>query len=212
MNEVILKFFNYFITMFVIIDPVGVIPIFISITTGVSKKFKKALALKSVVFSSLIVILFFIFGDSILKFFSIDLEAFKVAGGIVLFILSMEMLFASEKSTKITEEEKQEIREQMLEEQSLWVVPLSIPALTGPVTMSSIIIFVSQEEKFMDKLIIPLVCITSLVIAYFMMIYSDRIISKLGNAGVNALSRIMGIILLSISIKIIVSGLKELWI
>lgn len=211
MNEFITKFFNYFVTMFVIIDPVGVVPIFISITAGVSKRFKKILAFRSVAFSIIIVWIFFIFGDSILKFFSIDLSAFKIAGGIVLFILAMEMLFASDKVTKITKQEEQEIREQMLEEQGVWVVPLAIPALTGPVTMSSIIIFVSQEQNFIDKLIIPLVCFICLVIAYFVMIYSDRIISKLGNAGINAVSRIMGIILLSISIKVIVVGIKELW-
>lgn len=212
MNEFIAKFFNYFITMFVIIDPIGVVPIFISITTGVSRRFKKLLALRSVIFSVFIVLIFFIFGDGILKIFSIDLSAFKVAGGIVLFILAMEMLFASDKVTKITKQEEQEIREQMLEEQGVWVVPLAIPTLTGPVTMSSIIIFVSQEQNFLDKFIIPLVCFVCLVIAYFVMIYADKIISKLGNAGINAVSRIMGIILLSISIKIIISGVKELWI
>ncbi|MFN4219957.1 MAG: MarC family protein [bacterium] len=211
MNEFLAKFFNYFITMFVIIDPVGVLPIFISITAGVSRRFKKMLALRSVIFSIMIVWAFFIFGDSILKIFSIDLNAFKVAGGIVLFILAMEMLFAGDKVTKITKQEEQEIREQMLEEQGVWVVPLAIPALTGPVTMSSIIIFVSQEHNFLDKFIIPVVSVICLVIAYFVMIYAEKIISKLGNAGINAVSRIMGIILLSISIKIIVSGVKELW-
>ncbi len=205
------KFINYFVTMFVIIDPIGVIPIFISITAGVSRKFKKTLALRAFYFSSFVVILFFIFGNNLLNLLSIDLSAFKVAGGIVLFILSMEMLFASEKSTKIRKEEEAEIREQMLEEQGVWIVPLAIPALTGPVTMSSIIIFTSQEKELIEKLIIPISCIISLWIAYLLMIYADKVINKLGNAGINALSRIMGIILLSISIKIIIQGVKELW-
>lgn len=212
MNEFFAKFFNYFITMFVIIDPIGVIPIFISITAGVSRKFKKMLALRSVIFSSFVVIVFFIFGKKILDLFSIDINAFKVAGGIVLFILAMEMLFASEKTTKITREEKEEIREQMLEEQGVWVVPLAIPALTGPVTMSSIIIFTSQENIFIYKILIPLSAILCLMFAYFFMIFADKVVSKLGNAGINALSRIMGIILLSISIKICVTGVRELWI
>ncbi|MCS7164958.1 MAG: MarC family protein [Candidatus Calescibacterium sp.] len=209
--EIIQKFVNYFITMFVIIDPIGVVPIFISITAGVSRKFKKIMALRSVLFSSIVVILFFLFGDSIIKIFSIDINAFKVAGGIVLFILAMEMLFAGEKQTRITKEEKEEIREQALEEQGVWVVPLSIPALTGPVTMSSIIIFTSQENSLLYKMFIPIACILVLAIAYYFMIFADRLIQKLGTAGINAVSRIMGIILLSISIKVCISGVKELW-
>lgn len=209
--EIIQKFVNYFITMFVIIDPIGVVPIFISITAGVSRKFKKIMALRAVVFSSIVVILFFLFGDSIIKIFSIDINAFKVAGGIVLFILAMEMLFAGEKQTRITKEEKEEIREQALEEQGVWVVPLSIPALTGPVTMSSIIIFTSQENSLLYKMFIPIACILVLAIAYYFMIFADRLIQKLGTAGINAVSRIMGIILLSISIKVCISGVKELW-
>ncbi|MCS7243571.1 MAG: MarC family protein [Candidatus Calescibacterium sp.] len=205
------KFVNYFITMFVIIDPVGVIPIFISITYGVSRKFKKLIAFRAFILSCVIVILFSFFGKGIIQLFSIDLNAFKVAGGIVLFILSLEMLFASDKPTKITREEKEEIREQILEEQGIWVVPLSIPALTGPVTMSSIIIFTSQENNFLYKLYIPIASVLTLIIAYYFMIFADKMIQKLGKAGINALSRIMGIILLSISIKVCISGVKELW-
>ncbi|MEN3015774.1 MAG: MarC family protein [bacterium] len=211
MIEFFQKLAYYLVTMFVIIDPVGIIPIFISITVGVSRRFKKMLARKAVMFSIGIVIIFFIFGDSLLKFLGIDLNAFKVAGGIVLFILAMEMLFASEKPTKMTPQEREEIREQMLEEQGVWIVPLSIPALTGPVTMSSIIIFTSQEKDILMKLTIPIACIICLVISYYLMIFADKIINRFGNAGINAVSRIMGIVLLSIAIKICVSGVKELW-
>lgn len=210
--EIINKAVYYFITMFVIIDPIGVIPIFLGITTGVSRRFKRILARRAVLVSIFVVIIFSIFGKSLLEIFGIDIDAFKVAGGIVLFILAMEMLFASEKQTKITKQEKEEIREQMLEEQGVWVVPLAIPALTGPVTMSSIIIFMSQESVWEYKIIIPLVSIVSLLIAYYLMVFADSIISKLGNAGINALSRIMGIILLSISIKVCIEGVKKLWI
>lgn len=210
--EIINKAVYYFITMFVIIDPIGVIPIFLGITTSVSRRFKRILARRAVLVSIFVVIIFSIFGKSLLEIFGIDIDAFKVAGGIVLFILAMEMLFASEKQTKITKQEKEEIREQMLEEQGVWVVPLAIPALTGPVTMSSIIIFMSQESVWEYKIIIPLVSIVSLLIAYYLMVFADSIISKLGNAGINALSRIMGIILLSISIKVCIEGVKKLWI
>jgi len=208
--ELLEKFLNYFVTMFVIIDPVGVIPIFVSLTYGVSKKFKKILAYRAVIVSSFIVVVFTFLGELILKFFSIDISAFKIAGGIVLFILAMEMLLVSDKVTKVSKDEKEDLRERLLEEQGVWVVPLAIPALTGPVTMSSIIIF-SSHGSYFEKIILIISCIITLIIAYYLMLFSDKIISKMGIAGINAASRIMGIILLSIAIKICITGLKELW-
>jgi len=208
--DLIEKFFSYFITMFVIIDPVGVIPIFVSLTYGVSKRFKKILAYRAVYSSIIIVLIFAFLGSYILKIFGIDISAFKVAGGIVLFILSMEMLLVSDKVTKVSKDEKDDLRERLLEEQGVWIVPLAIPALTGPVTMSSIIIF-SSQSTLVERFLLIIACVISLVIAYYLMVFSDKIISRMGIAGINATSRIMGIILLSIAIKICLTGLKELW-
>jgi multiple antibiotic resistance protein len=208
--DLIEKFFSYFITMFVIIDPVGVIPIFVSLTYGVSKRFKKILAYRAVYSSIIIVLIFAFLGSYMLKIFGIDISAFKVAGGIVLFILSMEMLLVSDKVTKVSKDEKDDLRERLLEEQGVWIVPLAIPALTGPVTMSSIIIF-SSQSTLVERFLLIIACIISLVIAYYLMVFSDKIISRMGIAGINATSRIMGIILLSIAIKICLTGLKELW-
>ncbi len=120
------------------------------------------------------------------------------------------MLNAHESDIKTTKEEREEIREKLIEEQAVWVVPLAIPTLTGPATMSSIIIFISNSQTILEKIIVILSVVISLIIAYYFMIFSDRILTKLGTSGINAAIRILGIILLSISIKMIIIGIKKL--
>ncbi|MGC8815828.1 MAG: MarC family protein, partial [bacterium] len=131
--------------------------------------------------------------------------------GILLAILAYDMLNAHTTDIKTTKEEREEIREKLIEEQAVWVVPLAIPTLTGPATMSSIIIFVSNSSSFLEKLIVVLSVIITLIIAYYFMIFSDKILNKLGTSGLNATTRILGIILLSIAVKMIILGIRKLW-
>ncbi|MCX7871407.1 MAG: MarC family protein [bacterium] len=205
------KIIEIFVAFFIIVDPVGVIPIFIAITSGASKRLKKIIAYRALVFSIFIVFLFALFGKYILEFLGIDLNAFQVAGGILLAILAYNMLNAHETDIKTTKEEREEIREKLIEEQALWVVPLAIPTLAGPATMSSIIIFISNSQSVLEKVVVVLSVIISLIIAYYFMIFSDKILNRLGTSGINATTRILGIILLSISVKMIIIGIKNLW-
>jgi multiple antibiotic resistance protein len=205
------RIIEVFITFFIIVDPVGVVPIFIAITAGASRKLRKTIAYRAVVFSIFVVLLFSFFGKYILFFLGIDINAFQVAGGILLAILAYDMLNAHTTDIKTTKEEREEIREKLIEEQAVWVVPLAIPTLTGPATMSSIIIFVSNSSSFLEKLIVVLSVIITLIIAYYFMIFSDKILNKLGTSGLNATTRILGIILLSIAVKMIILGIRKLW-
>jgi multiple antibiotic resistance protein len=205
------RIIEIFVTFFIIVDPIGVVPIFIAITTGVSKKLKKTIAYKAVVFSIFVVLLFAFMGKNILDFLGIDINAFQVAGGVLLFILAYDMLNAHFTDIKTTKEEREEVREKLIEEQAIWVVPLAIPTLTGPATMSSIIVFISNSSTIFEKIAVILSIIITLIIAYYFMVFSDKILNKLGTSGLNAANRILGIILLSISVKMIITGLKKLW-
>jgi multiple antibiotic resistance protein len=205
------RIIEIFVTFFIIVDPIGVVPIFIAITTGVSKKLKKTIAYRAVVFSIFVVLLFAFMGKNILDFLGIDINAFQVAGGVLLFILAYDMLNAHFTDIKTTKEEREEVREKLIEEQAIWVVPLAIPTLTGPATMSSIIVFISNSSTIFEKIAVILSIIITLIIAYYFMVFSDKILNKLGTSGLNAANRILGIILLSISVKMIITGLKKLW-
>jgi multiple antibiotic resistance protein len=205
------RIIEIFVTFFIIVDPIGVVPIFIAITTGASKKLKGIIAYRAVVFSIFVVLLFAFIGKNILDFFGIDINAFQVAGGVLLFILAYDMLNAHFTDIKTTKEEREEVREKLIEEQAVWVVPLAIPTLTGPATMSSIIVFISNSSTIVEKIAVVLSIVITLIIAYYFMIFSDRILNKLGTSGLNSANRILGIILLSISVKMIITGLKKLW-
>lgn len=205
------KILEIFVTFFIIIDPIGVIPIFISITSGASKRLKRVIAYRALIVSIVIVFLFAILGKYILNFLGLDLNAFQIAGGIVLMALAYDMLRANITTIKTTQEEREEIREKLIEEQGVWIVPLAIPTLTGPATMSSIIIFTSNASTLMEKTIIILAAVFSLIFAFFFMIFSDEVLHKLGTVGINSATRILGIILLSISIKMIIIGIKNIW-
>ena len=205
------RIIEIFVTFFIIVDPIGVVPIFIAITTGVSKKLKRIIAYRAVVFSIFVVLLFAFMGKNILDFLGIDINAFQIAGGVLLFILAYDMLNAHFTDIKTTKEEREEVREKLIEEQAIWVVPLAIPTLTGPATRSSIIVFISNSSTIVEKIAVVLSIIITLIIAYYFMVFSDKILNKLGTTGLNAANRILGIILLSISVKMIITGLKKLW-
>jgi multiple antibiotic resistance protein len=205
------RIIEIFVTFFIIVDPIGVVPIFIAITTGASKKLKGIIAYRAVVFSIFVVLLFAFIGKNILDFFGIDINAFQVAGGVLLFILAYDMLNAHFTDIKTTKEEREEVREKLIEEQAVWVVPLAIPTLTGPATMSSIIVFISNSSTIVEKIAVVLSIVITLIIAYYFMVFSDKILNKLGTSGLNSANRILGIILLSISVKMIITGLKKLW-
>ncbi len=195
-----------FITLFTIIDPIGGTPFFLSITTTYSEREKKKIAFKAA-FSALITLLVFLWiGKFLLYFFQISVSSFKIAGGLLLFLISIEMLLGKTTQVKTTEKETLKIKEQ----EDISVVPLGIPYLAGPGAITTITIL-GENSGFYDKIGLSLVIFLVTLLTFLIFIQALKIFKFLGELGIKAVVRILGLILASIAIEYITTGLKEIF-
>lgn len=192
-------FLQSFVLYFVVIDPFGTTPIFLSLTKHQSAKEKVKSAFEGVITATIILIFFSIVGNFLLSYLNISLGAFKIAGGIILFIISLEMLF----------DKRQERKEKDIENVSnnIAIFPLAIPLLSGPAAITSVIVIVSQ---FGDNLTYQLIGSFSLVVVMLITFILFFIVSKsqqfINKKVINVFSRVIAIILAGLSIQYIIDG------
>ena len=192
-------FLQSFVLYFVVIDPFGTTPIFMSLTKHQNTKEKVKSAFEGVITATIILIFFSIVGNFLLSYLNISLGAFKIAGGIILFIISLEMLF----------DKRQERKEKDIENVSsnIAIFPLAIPLLSGPAAITSVIVIVSQfGDNLTYQLIstISLLCVMLLTfILFFIVSKSQQFINK---KVINVFSRVIAIVLAGLSIQYIIDG------
>jgi len=190
-----------FLLFFAVIDPVGTIPIFIVLTTGLDKRAKAQVALKATLIATGVLVFFIFFGGAILSSMDVSLAAFQVAGGAVLFLFALQMIFGESKpSGEMLEGEGDAVGKA--------IFPLAVPYLAGP---GAILVAVLQAEKTQHGLweMFFTVVVVSFVmlLAYMGMIFSLKIFSWLGASGAHVVSRVMGLILASLAVNSMLQGL-----
>lgn len=194
------------ITLLSIINPLGAIPVFLGFTKNHKNlNIKKVSYTTSIaVITTLLVSLFL--GQTLLNFFGISIASFTIGGGLLLFTMAFSMISAHQSNAKINTEE---IRSFDFERE-IGIIPLAIPLLSGPGAISTSIIYskgFSHISHWMGAVIVIL--IIGLIIKMILS-YADKIGDKLGQIGLNVMTRIMGLILLSMSIEMIAGGIKEI--
>ena len=197
-------FIQAFVLYFVVIDPIGNTPLFMSITQNQSGKDKIRTAFESIVIATVVLILFSIMGQFILSYLNISLESFRIAGGIILFLIALEMLF----------NKRQERKEKILDlnKDKISIFPLAIPILAGPAAITSVIVIATKyQSDFKLHLISILGLIGVMIITlslFILLAKSDKFINR--NIA-NIISRVIAIILAALSIQYIVDGLLILF-
>lgn len=189
-----------------IFSPFAAIPIFISLTASNSEEEKRATA-KTAAFSAGIAGLVSVWiGQYVLHFFGITMPSFKIAGGILLLLMSINMLNAKVPKAKNTKKELKEAqRNSNIKE--IAVVPLAIPLIAGPGAISTIIIFSQKSSSILHLFMMSAIIIAIVFYIWFALRMSTVITKKFGITGINIISRVMGLILAAISIEFITSGL-----
>lgn len=193
-------FIQAFVLYFVVIDPIGNTPIFMSITQSQNGGEKYQTAIEGVVIATIVLILFSIIGQFLLSYLNISLESFRIAGGIILFLISIEMLF----------NKRQQRKEQIINhtKDKISVFPLAIPILAGPAAITSVIVIAT---KYQGSIILQSVSLLGLLIVmiitllmFLLLAKSDKFLNK--NI-TNIISRVIAIILAALSIQYIIDGL-----
>ena len=195
------------VALFAIVNPIGNLPVFISATNQWSKRDKAHTAniVGITVFTVLAITTFF--GNDILDFFSISIPSFQVGGGILILLMSINMMHGKQSHTRQTPEEAQT----MADKSAIAIVPLSIPIYAGPGAISSVIISADKSVNFIHQtsLLIPIAVVSLLV--WVTLRLSSAITQWLGTIGINIITRLMGLILAAMSVEFIAHGITGLF-
>ncbi|CUH80157.1 MarC family protein [Tropicibacter naphthalenivorans] len=192
-----------FATLFVVIDPIGLTPIFIALTQGTDAAHRRAVALRSVTIAFILLTLFAFFGEAVLGFIGIGMPAFRIAGGILLFITALDMLF--ERRTKRREDKAEEQDE---EHPDPSVFPLAIPLIAGPGAIATMILLTGQAPGILGMVSVLGVMAVVLLLVLALFLIGGMIERALGRTGINVVTRLLGMLLAALSVQFVLDGLR----
>ncbi|MDO9107120.1 MAG: MarC family protein [Methylovulum sp.] len=201
------EYLQLLVSLVSVVDPIGVIPIFISLTINrtPAERIRTAIVCAASVATVLFIAL--LAGEPILHFFGIGLPAFRVAAGILVLLMGLSMLHASHDRARHTPEERAE----SYEKDSIAVVPLAIPMLSGPGAISAAIVYGHMEYSWSHYLLVGAVILSVSGLVLVALLSATKIAEVMGYTGMNIVTRVMGLILVSIAVEFIAKGLAELF-
>ncbi len=189
-----------FVTMFVVIDPIGLTPLFVALTRGRTDAARRRIAYRATLIAVLVLIAFAAFGEAVLSFVGISMPAFRVAGGILLFLTALDMLF--ERRTKRREGQSEEE-----DGDDPSVFPLAIPLIAGPGAIASVILLMGQRPGLEGTVMVLGVTGLVMVIVLCLFMVSGPIERALGKTGITVVTRLLGMLLAALSVQFVLDGL-----
>ena len=191
-----------FVTLFVIVDPIGLTPLFAAMTQDMKIKLQRQIATRAIIVAFFILVAFALFGDAILSFAGISMPAFRIAGGILLFITALDMLF--ERRTKRREGQKDE---ELRDDPS--VFPLAIPLIAGPGSIATVILL-AGNTNVENSLIWTFGAIAAVLSSVFAMFLTAPLIQRaLGKTGINVTTRLLGMLLAALAVQFVMDGIAD---
>lgn len=194
-----------FVVMFVVIEPVTLIPVFGALTRGGAPGFRRRMAVKAVSISALIFLGFAVAGEQLLKVLGISVDAFRIGGGLLLFMVSVDMVFAREsglRSATIREQEEARYRD------DISVFPLAFPLIAGPGALATLLLLLGDaEDDVLSVALLLAVVFVVLIITLIMMLLTNPIMRVLGVTGANVVSRLLGVVLVALAVQYVVDGI-----
>ncbi|MDX2209314.1 MAG: MarC family protein [Sphingopyxis sp.] len=198
-------FFSAFITLFVVIDPPGCAPIYASLTHGASAAQRRNMAIRAVLVAGVILVIFALFGEQLLGALHIELDSFRIAGGIMLFVIAIDMVF--EKRTQRREERAQKIIDTP-ETEDVSIFPMAMPMIAGPGSIASIMLLVSQNEG-LDRALIVLAALGSvLAVTLAALVAAGPLMRVLGEKTEAVITRLLGVLLAALAAQFVIDGLR----
>jgi multiple antibiotic resistance protein len=198
-------FISAFITFFVVIDPPGCAPIYASLTSDASAKLRRDMAIRAIIISAIILAIFALFGNNLLGGLGITLDAFRIAGGIMLFIIALEMVF--EKRTQRREDRAQEVADDDAVE-DVSVFPMAMPMIAGPGSIASIMLLFSKHDDLESHLVIGGALTAVLLLTLLALLAAGPLIKLVGHRVEAVVTRLLGVILAALAAQFIIDGVK----
>jgi multiple antibiotic resistance protein len=195
-----------FATAFTIIDPVGMIPLTISVTADATPDRRAAIVNQAILVAGAVILVMGVVGKPLLDSLGITLPAFTIAGGALLFLIAVEMLFGRNPGTKQTPEEEREGAESA----NPAVFPLAVPMIAGPGTIATVLVLVTLAAGDGQKLAVVFAAyVCAMAVTWICMRLSTRILRVIGTTGVHVITRLFGILLSALAVQFVLNGLAQ---
>lgn len=199
--------FETFIILFVVIDPIGLAPMFAALTHGDSEAYKRRMALKGTALAALVLFVFMLAGSGLLKALGISLPAFRIAGGLLLFLLAIDMVFARHSGLRSTTAREQQEAEQ---KKDIAVFPLAIPLIAGPGAITTLLLMTGPGQESIARLaVVSVVLLGVLLLTLISLSFAGRLMAWMGETGANVVTRVLGIILAALAMQFVLDGIID---
>jgi multiple antibiotic resistance protein len=195
--------FNTFLVLFVVIDPIGLAPIFAALTHGESVEQRRRLAFRGTGLAAVVLVVFALAGDRLLTALNIGLPAFRIAGGALLFLLAIDMVFGRHSGVRAPTEREQAEAERR---RDIAVFPLAIPLIAGPGAITTVLLTSGHGSWFMTGVLLAVLAAV-LAVTLAALLLSTRIVRLIGETGANVVGRVFGIVLAALAVQFMLDGL-----
>lgn len=193
-----------FVSLFTMVNPVGVLPVYVTMTSQLDARASRGVALRAVATAAGVLVLFALTGQIIFHFFAISVDSLRVVGGVIFFVMGYEMLQARLSRTKHDEETVAEYVEDVA------ITPLGIPIIAGPGAITTVILLMNEADTLARRAVLLSVLAAILAVTFALLVAARRVTSFLGVAGNKVLLRIMGLIVMVIAVEYLVAGLRPI--
>ncbi|MBI5030720.1 MAG: MarC family protein [Chloroflexi bacterium] len=194
-----------FVSLFTIIDPIGALPVFGSMTTELSHEESRRVALRAAITAWVVLIFFALTGRFLFDFFGISVNSLRIVGGVIFFIMGYEMLGARLTRTRL---DKQSVTDYI---NDIAITPLGIPLIAGPGAIATVIVLMNETGGEMEKEIALVIALSAVLLLMFLFLIGARqVVRVLGHSGNQVLLRIMGLIVMAIAVEFFVNGLRPI--
>jgi multiple antibiotic resistance protein len=200
-------FVDSLIILLVVVDPLGIAPLFVALTHGETQAARRRIAIRGTFIAGGILVAFALAGDTLLRALGIGMPAFQIAGGALLFLLAVEMVFARHSGVRSTTEREQ--REAQTKK-DISVFPLAIPLIAGPGALTSVLLMVGEQGGDLAVIgTVLAVILVVLLVTLASLMASARIMAFMGETGANVVSRVLGVVLAALAVQFVLNGWQE---
>ncbi|RIJ26048.1 MarC family protein [Henriciella barbarensis] len=205
-GDLVSVFTASFVTFFVLIDALGVAPVFASLTAKGDARYRRSMAWRSILVATLIIFGFAFFGAWLLRQLHITIDAFRAAGGALLFLIALDMVF--EKRTERRESRADEYLEEHEKLDDVSVFPIGIPMLAGPGSIATAMLFMSEAANWMTQAVVLAAIGLNMLLCLIVFLIASPLVRAMGDSVAGAITRIFGVILAALSVQLLIDGLQ----
>jgi multiple antibiotic resistance protein len=196
---------NHFVIFFVVVDPIGVALLFYLMTLTETVRCRRQIALRAIALSTVILLVFFFTGDVMLKTLGVGAPAFRIAGGILFFLLAIDMVFARQSGLRSTTAREQA---EAQGRNDISVFPLAFPLISGPGAMTTVLLMASESHSTLTTLGMVAIIVVVMGLALLALNLSHWLNKVLGETGSNVIGRLLGLILAALAVQYVIDGVK----